>query len=73
MLHDPGNGFRIAMRALDSGRIGISAQALEIAVATFENTVAYAKERHQFGHSIARLKLTLLLADVATRIEAPAT
>jgi alkylation response protein AidB-like acyl-CoA dehydrogenase len=71
LLHEPGGGFRVAMRALDSGRIGISAQALGIAVAAFGDALAYSKERRQFGQPVADFQgLTFLLADMATRIEA---
>src|SRR5260370_22367598 len=55
-LGDEGQGFRIAMRALDSGRIGISAQAVGLAQGALDDAVAYAKERKQFGHPIAELQ-----------------
>src|SRR5207245_2657974 len=48
-----GDGFRIAMRALDTGRIGISAQAVGLAQGALDDAVAYAKERRQFGRPIA--------------------
>jgi alkylation response protein AidB-like acyl-CoA dehydrogenase len=71
MLYEPGKGFRIAMRALDSGRIGISAQALGIARAAFEDALAYTRERRQFGRPVAEFQgLTFLLADMATKFEA---
>jgi alkylation response protein AidB-like acyl-CoA dehydrogenase len=71
LLLEPGGGFRIAMRALDSGRIGISAQALGIAVAAFGDALTFSRERRQFGRPVAEFQgLTFLLADMATRIEA---
>ncbi|MCS6798165.1 MAG: acyl-CoA dehydrogenase family protein [Myxococcota bacterium] len=53
MLGAPGDGFRIAMTALDGGRIGIGAQAIGIAQAAFEAMTRYARERVQFGVPIA--------------------
>src|SRR5256714_10308835 len=55
-LGEDGEGFRIAMRALDSGRIGISAQAVGLAQGALDDAVAYARERKQFGKPIARLQ-----------------
>ena len=71
MLGAPGEGFRIAMSALDGGRIGISFQAIGIARAALETAVAYARERKQFGHPIAEFQaIQWMLADAATEIEA---
>lgn len=71
LLGEENRGFRIAMRALDSGRIGISAQAVGIARAALEDAVAYTKEREQFGQPVAGFQgLTFMLADMATRLEA---
>ena len=71
MLGAPGEGFRIAMSALDGGRIGISFQAIGIARAALETAVAYARERKQFGHPIAEFRaIQWMLADAATEIEA---
>lgn len=53
LLGELNAGFRIAMTALDGGRIGIAAQSLGIAEAAFEAGVTYAKERRAFGHPIA--------------------
>ena len=66
-----GDGFKIAMRALDGGRIGIAAQALGIARAAFEDAVRYARERKTFGQPIAEHQaIQFKLADMRTEIEA---
>ena len=66
-----GEGFKIAMHTLDGGRIGIAAQALGLAEGALETTVAYVKERKQFGRSIAQFQNTQFqLADMATKVEA---
>lgn len=71
VLGQAGGGFKIAMAQLDSGRIGIAAQAVGIAQAALEESVAYAKQRKQFGKKIAEFQLTQAkLADMATNIEA---
>ncbi len=71
LLGKEGEGFKIAMNTLDGGRIGIAAQALGIAQGAYEAAVKYAKERQQFGQSIASLQNTqFTLADMATQIEA---
>lgn len=70
-LKEEGDGFKIAMVTLDSGRIGIAAQAVGIARAAYERAVAYAKEREQFGSPIARFQaIQFMIADMATRIDA---
>jgi alkylation response protein AidB-like acyl-CoA dehydrogenase len=70
-LGEEGEGFRIAMRALDSGRIGISAQAVGLAQGALDDAVAYAKERKQFGKPIAELQtIQNKIADMAVRIRA---
>jgi len=70
-LGDEGQGFRIAMRALDSGRIGISAQAVGLAQGALDDAVAYAKERKQFGEPIAELQtIQNKIADMAVKIRA---
>ena len=48
-----GKGFQLAMATLDGGRIGIASQALGIAEGALQETVAYVKERKQFGRSIS--------------------
>jgi butyryl-CoA dehydrogenase len=70
-LGPEGDGFKIAMRALDGGRIGIAAQALGIARAAFEDAVRYARERKTFGQPIAEHQaIQFKLADMRTEIEA---
>ncbi|MHB8927569.1 MAG: acyl-CoA dehydrogenase [Bacillota bacterium] len=66
-----GDGFKVAMTALDTGRVGIGAQALGIAQAAFEASVLYAKERVQFGKPIGELQaIQWKIADMATDIDA---
>lgn len=66
-----GQGFKIAMMALDGGRVGMAAQGLGIADAAIEATVKYMGERVQFGKPIGKLQgLQWYLADMATRTEA---
>ena len=71
VLKEPGEGFPIAMNALDNSRIGIAAQALGIAQGAFESSLNYAHERETFGKPIAHHQgIGNYLADMATRIEA---
>ncbi len=71
ILSGEGKGFKIAMKTLDSGRIGIAAQALGIAQGALDRTVEYVKERRQFGRSIAKFQNTQFeLADMAAKVEA---
>jgi acyl-CoA dehydrogenase len=71
MVGELGEGFKIALSALDSGRIGIAALAVGIARAAFEAAVSYAGHRRQFGHPIASFQgIQWMLADMATHIEA---
>lgn len=71
LLGKEGQGFKIAMATLDGGRIGIAAQALGIAEGAFNETVAYVKERKQFGKPLARFQNTqFVLADLKARIDA---
>ncbi|HEY2730869.1 MAG TPA: acyl-CoA dehydrogenase [Polyangia bacterium] len=71
LLGAEGEGFKIAMRALDGGRIGIAAQAVGIARAAFEDAVRYAQERKTFGQPIAQHQaIQFKLADMSTEIEA---
>ena len=71
LLGERGKGFSIAMFTLDGGRIGIAAQAIGIARAAYEASVAFAKERVQFGQPIARFQaIQWMVADMATEIEA---
>ncbi|OOE03236.1 acyl-CoA dehydrogenase [Anoxybacillus kestanbolensis] len=71
LLGQEGDGFKIAMANLDSGRIGIAAQSLGIAEAALEHATNYAKERIQFGKPIAEQQgVAFKLADMATNVEA---
>jgi len=71
LLGDTGQGGRIALAALDGGRIGIAAQAVGIARAALEDSLAYAQSRRQFGHPIAEFQaIQWMVAEMATRIEA---
>ena len=71
LLGEEGAGFKIAMEALDGGRIGISAQAIGIARAAMAECVAYSKERHAFGSAIASHQaIQWKLADMQTHIQA---
>ena len=71
LLGAEGEGFKIAMRALDGGRIGIAAQAVGIARAAFEDAVRYAQERKTFGQPIAdHQAIQFKLADMCTEIDA---
>jgi alkylation response protein AidB-like acyl-CoA dehydrogenase len=70
-LGDEGIGFRVAMTALDGGRVGVSAQALGIATAALNSAARYATERRQFGAPIAATQaVQWMLADSATELEA---
>jgi butyryl-CoA dehydrogenase len=71
LLGAPGDGFKIAMRTLDGGRIGIGAQAVGIARAAFEDATHYALERKTFGQPIAEHQaIQFKLADMSTEIDA---
>ncbi|MFH7335133.1 acyl-CoA dehydrogenase family protein [Streptomyces sp. KHY 26] len=70
-IGEEGQGFTIALSALDSGRLGIAACAIGVAQAALDEAVAYATERRQFGHPIADFQgLRFMIADMATQIEA---
>ncbi len=71
LLGAEGEGFRVAMKTLDGGRIGIAAQALGIAQGALDQAVAYARERTQFGAPIGTFQgVQFQLADMATQTEA---
>ena len=71
LLGQKGKGFGIAMHTLDGGRIGIAAQALGLGEGALDATIAYVKERKQFGRTIAQFQNTQFqLADMATRMQA---
>lgn len=66
-----GEGFKIAMAVLDAGRIGIAAQALGIAAAAYEASLAYAREREAFGQPIGQFQgIGFKLADMAVKVDA---
>ena len=71
LLGEVGGGFKIAMSTLDGGRIGIAAQAIGIARAALEDSLAYAQQRRTFGKAIAQHQaIAFKLADMATEIDA---
>ncbi len=71
LLGKEGEGFKIAMQALDGGRIGVAAQALGIAQCALDNAVRYSKERVQFGRPISSNQaIAFMMADMATEIGA---
>lgn len=71
LLGKEGDGFKIAMSGLDSGRIGIAAQSYGVAMAAFDASVKYAKKRKQFGTAISKHQaIRFQIADMATQIEA---
>jgi alkylation response protein AidB-like acyl-CoA dehydrogenase len=66
-----GQGFSIALAALDAGRLGIAACSIGLAQAAYEEALAYSKQREQFGRPILEFQgLGFMLADMATAIEA---
>ncbi len=70
-LGDEGQGFAVALAALDSGRLGIAACATGVAQAALDAALEYASGRRQFGRPIADFQgLRFLLADMATQVEA---
>ncbi len=71
LLGKVGGGFKIAMKTLDGGRIGIASQALGIAQGAMDETVKYTKERKQFGKAIAKFQNTQFqLAEMETNVNA---
>jgi butyryl-CoA dehydrogenase len=71
MLGSEGEGFKIALSTLDGGRIGIGTQAVGIARACLEASVAYANQREQFGRKIGEFQaIQWKIADMATQIDA---
>ena len=78
-VHVPGNallgklneGYQLAMKSLDIGRLGVSAQALGIAQSAADQALNYAKQRKQFGHPISKFQaISFYLAEMATRLSA---
>jgi butyryl-CoA dehydrogenase len=71
LLGESGRGFRIAMRALEGGRVAIAAQALGVGQAALDEAVSYARTRHAFGQPIGNFQaIQFQLADLATDLEA---
>lgn len=71
LIGGEGQGFRVAMAALDAGRLGIAAAAVGLAQAALDTASAYARQRRQFGRPIIDFQgVGFLLADMATGIEA---
>jgi butyryl-CoA dehydrogenase len=71
LIGQEGEGLKIGLTALDSGRISIAAQAVGIAQAAFQEALEYSKQRQQFGRPICQFQaIQFMLADMATRIEA---
>jgi len=71
LLGDLGGGFKIAMMALDGGRIGISSQAIGIATAALDESIEYAKDRKQFDKPIAEFQaIQWMIADSKTELDA---
>jgi alkylation response protein AidB-like acyl-CoA dehydrogenase len=70
-LGDEGQGFRIALASLDSGRLGIAACSVGLAQAALDEAIAFTTEREQFGRPVAQNEgVQFMLADMATKVEA---
>ena len=70
-LGNEGEGFKIALSAIDASRVTVAAQAVGVAQGAFEKALAYAQERQQFGQPIADFQaIQWFLADMATKIDA---
>ena len=66
-----GKGFKLAMQTLDTGRLGVAAQAIGVAGGCLEEGIKYLKERKQFGRKLADFQaLSFMIADMATKLEA---
>jgi len=71
LLGEPGRGFRVAMRALEGGRVAIAAQALGVGQAALEEALRYSRSRHAFGQPIGNFQaIQFQLADIATELSA---
>jgi alkylation response protein AidB-like acyl-CoA dehydrogenase len=70
-LGEEGEGFKIAMMTLNTGRIGVAAQSIGVAQGCLDEAVSYAKERKQFGTRIGDFQsIGFMIADMATKLEA---
>jgi alkylation response protein AidB-like acyl-CoA dehydrogenase len=71
LVGEPGGGFALAMRTLDHTRVTIAAQAVGIAQGALDATLAYVRERQQFGHPVGDFQgVQFMLADMGMRVEA---
>ena len=71
LIGAPGEGFRIALRALDGGRVAIAAQALGVGQAALDEALAYSRTREAFGQPIGNYQaIQWMLADIATDLDA---
>lgn len=71
LIGEPGRGFRVAMRALEGGRVAIAAQALGVGQAALEEALRYSRTRHAFGQPIGNFQaIQFQLADIATELAA---
>ena len=71
LIGEEGSGFRIAMEALDGGRLGIAACSVGLASAALDAALLFARDRKQFGTPVAQFEgISFMLADMATQIEA---
>jgi alkylation response protein AidB-like acyl-CoA dehydrogenase len=71
ILGAEGQGFKIALSTLDSGRVGVAGQAVGVGEGALEAAVAYSKEREQFGRPISKFQaIQWMLADMSSRLEA---
>jgi alkylation response protein AidB-like acyl-CoA dehydrogenase len=71
LLGEESEGFKVAMKTLDGGRIGIASQAVGIAQGALEQAIDYSKERKQFDKPLAAFQgISFQLADMATQVEA---
>ncbi|MGL5754362.1 MAG: putative isocaproyl-CoA dehydrogenase AcdB [Paraclostridium sp.] len=71
LLGKEGIGFKIAMKTLDAGRIGVAAQALGVAQGALDEAIKYTKERVQFGKTLSKFQNTqFTLADMETKVNA---
>lgn len=70
-LGEEGDGFKIAMQTLNTGRLGVAAQSIGVASGCLEEAVKYARERKQFGRPIGSFQaISFMVADMATKLEA---
>ena len=71
LLGEEGKGFINAMKTLDTGRMGVAAQAIGVAQGALDEAIKYAKERKQFGRRIGDFQaISFMIADMATKLEA---